>query len=283
MEQGMISVGIPAYNEEKTIRKAIKAVLPQIGPDDEVLVVASACTDNTIDEARSLGDPRIRVIEQKEKAGKVSAINIIMREAKHKYILLLDADVIAADNAIEKLMAELQKDDVGAVSAKIINYKRENFWDKLQGFGWYALDHQKMEENANGMFWALNGFLAGVKKGIIGPLDETSLVDDAILGWEVKQAGYKCAYVPEAHVFVQAAQNWQDYKKQKIRVRVGWWQMTEKGMNFSDRRNWRQLKYFLTNLYAWPYIVVDGIIWLKARSDYRKRKFIWEQIKTSKI
>ena len=278
-----ITIGLPAYNEEKTIKKCILNILPQISKNDEVLVVASACTDNTVSETESLNDTRIRIIEDPVNRGKTVAINQILREAKHKHIILSDADVIPAEDSVEHLMKHLKKDDVGAVSAKIFNYKEENFFDKLQGFGWKGLDHQKVTEHEKGSFYALNGFLLGVKKDIIGTLDEKSLVDDAILGWEVKESGYKVIYEPEAKVYVQAAQNFSDYIKQKVRVRVGWWQMTEEGMGVTERRNVKQLKYLMTDLYAWPYITLDLIIWMKAYRDFKKKKFIWDQITSSKI
>lgn len=40
----MITIGIPTYNEEKVIVKAINSVLPQISEEDEVIIVASGCT-----------------------------------------------------------------------------------------------------------------------------------------------------------------------------------------------------------------------------------------------
>ncbi|MBU1674088.1 glycosyltransferase [Patescibacteria group bacterium] len=277
------TIGIPAYNEGKTIKKCVCNILPQLNEEDEILIVASACTDDTVSEAESLNDARIRIIEDPVKRGKTAAINQILQEAKNKNIILSDADVIPAKNSIEQIMKHLEKDDVGAVSAKIYNYKEENFFDKLQGFGWKGLDHQKVAEHEKGTFYALNGFLLGVKKGIVGNLDEKSLVDDAILGWEVKEAGYKVIYEPEAKVYVQAAQNFSDYIKQKVRVRVGWWQMTDEGMGVTERRNAKQLKYLVTDLYAWPYITLDLIIWMKAYRDFKKKKLVWDQITSSKI
>ncbi|MBU1118965.1 glycosyltransferase [Patescibacteria group bacterium] len=277
------TIGIPAYNEGKSIARAINTILPQLGTEDEVLVVASGCTDNTTSIVNRMNDPRIKIIIQKEKRGKVSAINIILRKAAYSHIILADADVIVAPHAIAFLQNQLTQKHIGAVSARVVNFKEDTFFDKVQGFGWNALHDQKVMENKRGTFYALNGFLAGVKKDIVAPLDEASLVDDAILGWEVKQKGYRVVYEPRSHVYVKAAQNLSDYVLQKKRVRIGWWQMTEKGMSIKERRNLSQLSYLLKDIYAWPYITLDLAIWLQARNDFKKKKLAWEQVSSSKI
>src|SRR6266700_850468 len=58
------SIGIMAYNEEANIARTLKSVLEQTGPSiriDEVIVVASGCTDRTVPivAAMALQEPRI--------------------------------------------------------------------------------------------------------------------------------------------------------------------------------------------------------------------------------
>ena len=44
----MITVGIPTYNEQDVIGECINSVLQQISKKDEIIVVASGCTDKTV-------------------------------------------------------------------------------------------------------------------------------------------------------------------------------------------------------------------------------------------
>ena len=44
----MISIIIPAYNEEKYLKKTIESISEQTYKDYEIIVVANGCTDNTI-------------------------------------------------------------------------------------------------------------------------------------------------------------------------------------------------------------------------------------------
>ena len=50
-----VAVLIPAHNESLVITKTIQTILPQLLPQDQLLVVADNCTDDTANMARSLG------------------------------------------------------------------------------------------------------------------------------------------------------------------------------------------------------------------------------------
>ena len=54
-ERPSVAVLIPAHNESLVITKTIQTILPQLLPQDQLLVVADNCTDETANMARSLG------------------------------------------------------------------------------------------------------------------------------------------------------------------------------------------------------------------------------------
>jgi glycosyltransferase involved in cell wall biosynthesis len=73
-----ISVGICAYNEEGNLPH-ILSVMTQESLPDEIVVVASGCTDRTVDVAKSYSS--VRVLEQERREGKASAINLFLAES----------------------------------------------------------------------------------------------------------------------------------------------------------------------------------------------------------
>ncbi len=279
----MLTIGIPAYNEEKSIKNTILNILPQINKNDELLIVASGCTDNTVNIVKSINNKRIKIITQSERRGKVSGTNIILANAKGEIIILIDADVIISKESIKKIVSNFDDPQVGASCARVANFQKITLFDKIQGLGWEGLDQQKREENKKGTFYALNGYLQAIKNGIVNQLDEKYLLDDALLGWEIKNKGYKIIYDYEICAYVKAAQNLKDYIAQKSRNRVGWWQMTKKGMKIKERRNFKQLKYLFKSPYAWLYVSLDILIWIKAYIDFHLGKSYWQEIKSSKI
>lgn len=84
----MVSVVIPAFNEEKTVEAAISAAKshPDVG---EVIVVDDASRDKTAAIAEKLG---VKVIRLPHNLGKAGAMGQGVRATKYDVILFLDAD-----------------------------------------------------------------------------------------------------------------------------------------------------------------------------------------------
>ncbi len=87
----MVSVVVPAYNEEETVGDIIRVLISiqQIG---EIIVVCDGCTDDTPKMAVEAGADII--IEMPRNVGKGGAMMVGVRKAKNDVILFLDADLI---------------------------------------------------------------------------------------------------------------------------------------------------------------------------------------------
>jgi glycosyltransferase involved in cell wall biosynthesis len=90
--QGVLSVVMPCYNEQGTIRTIIDAVLdsPLVG---ELIVVDDASTDRTPKILADLIDERIRVVTQSVNQGKGAALRRGFEEASLPYVIVQDADL----------------------------------------------------------------------------------------------------------------------------------------------------------------------------------------------
>jgi len=280
----MKTIAIPVYNEEKSIEKTICSITPQINKEDEIFVVASGCTDKTIPILKRLSkkDRRVKILIQKNREGKASAINLIFKKSKGSIIIFTDGDVLLDKNAIKNLIKKMNK-DIGAISGRNMPYKEDNFFDKLQSFSWKILNNKKIKEQKKEKFFALNGYLFALKKGIINHLDTKNLIEDALIGWKIRKKGYSTIYEPNAKVYIKAPQNLKDYLNQKKRIRLGWWQMTKQGVNPVKNENKGFIKYLFTDLYAWPYLFLELYCIIASYIDFKRRKIYWKQIKSSKI
>lgn len=86
-----ISVVIPLYNKEISIRKTIESVLSQTFNDFELIIVNDGSTDNSFKVVSQYSNSKIRLFS-KENGGVSSARNFGIRKANYKYIAFLDAD-----------------------------------------------------------------------------------------------------------------------------------------------------------------------------------------------
>ncbi len=99
----LISIVMPVYNGEKSIRKSIDSVLKQTYSNYELLVVDNNSTDETknIIQEYIRKSKKIRPLHCKRQ-GVSNARNLGIDLAKGKYICFLDADDIYENNVIEK-------------------------------------------------------------------------------------------------------------------------------------------------------------------------------------
>src|SRR5260370_1850084 len=117
------SVGIMAHNEEANIGRSIHAALEQQSPVvriEEVIVVASGCTDRTVPivAAIALQEPRVHLCVQEKREGKASAINLFLKQARSPIVVLLGADVLPEEAALDYLFAPFQDPTIGMVGGR---------------------------------------------------------------------------------------------------------------------------------------------------------------------
>ena len=117
-----VSVGVFAYNEEKNIERLLAALQKQRLKTvniNEIIVVSSGSTDKTdeIVHNSSIKDNRIKLIIEKERKGKVSAINKFLKAAKSDVLVQISGDVLPKVNAVEELCKPLLDSSTGIVGA----------------------------------------------------------------------------------------------------------------------------------------------------------------------
>lgn len=106
-KQPMVTIMIPAHNEEIMIADTIKYLFEQLHYENfEVLVMDDGSTDQTAKIVLDLETkyPRLRMMHIVKNAGKAHAFNIGMFFAKGEYILSNDADTIPEPDALMKYM-----------------------------------------------------------------------------------------------------------------------------------------------------------------------------------
>ena len=87
-----LSVIVPCYNEEGTVKELLSKVLesPWVA---EVLVVDDGSSDGTLSVVKSVADDRIRVLEQPRNMGKGAALRRGFGEATSDFVIVQDADL----------------------------------------------------------------------------------------------------------------------------------------------------------------------------------------------
>jgi glycosyltransferase involved in cell wall biosynthesis len=90
----MLSIIIPAYNEEKNIAKTIKDLLndlDKINRDYEVVVVCDGCKDKTYAKAKTIKNKRVVVLEYHPNRGKGYALTYGANKSSGDVVTFFDA------------------------------------------------------------------------------------------------------------------------------------------------------------------------------------------------
>ncbi|MDY0100295.1 MAG: HAD-IB family phosphatase, partial [Bacteroidales bacterium] len=109
----MVSVIIPALNEEKTIREVLQIVSksPEV---DEILVIDDKSFDNTIKKSRL---PKVRIYTS-SKLGKGASMRDGMLLSRNEILVYLDADILTyPDDIIERLADPIIKNEADFVKS----------------------------------------------------------------------------------------------------------------------------------------------------------------------
>jgi chlorobactene glucosyltransferase len=143
----LVSIIVPARDEERSIERAVRGLLAQTYPNFEVIVVNDRSVDGTAAILALIDDPRLIVITGAEPEegwlGKPWALHQGSLRAKGELLLFVDADVIYAPETITASVIRFDEHDIALLSL-FPHLEVQGFWENvvmpnLVVFGFTAL------------------------------------------------------------------------------------------------------------------------------------------------
>lgn len=194
-----VSVGIMAYNEESTIAAVLHAVLVQpsgIATVDEVIVVASGCTDGTTSVVEEIAwrDDRVRLVVEPERAGKLAAVRRFLAEARHDVAVISGADTLLEPGALHELCGPLLTDrGVGMVGPRVVPVEGRAIGHRLHRVLWDL--HDIVARSTPKL-----GEVVAVRRSACGDLPAAFGCDEVVMESAVVRRGLRLVYAPTAVV-----------------------------------------------------------------------------------
>jgi cellulose synthase/poly-beta-1,6-N-acetylglucosamine synthase-like glycosyltransferase len=222
----LVSVVVPAFNEEKVICRTIESLLASDHKNFEILVVDDGSSDTTYELARGKfsGNKKVTVF-QKENGGKASALNFGWLRAKGEIIIALDADTLFLPNTITELVHRFADEKVGAVAGNAKVGNRINIVTK-----WQALEYITSQNMDRRAFSSLNcitvvpGSVGAWRREILeqtGGFSADTLAEDQDLTIQIRKLGYKIGYEENAIGLTEAPDSLRGLAKQRFRWSYG--------------------------------------------------------------
>jgi glycosyltransferase involved in cell wall biosynthesis len=147
-----VSIIIPAYNAQDTIKECIMSVLNSNYPRFEVIVIDDASTDRTAEVVRSFEN--VVLVEKEKNRGCAATKNLGAKKAKGEYFYFLDSDVVIYEDTVEKLVETALEYSVDMVCARYsrspMNRGLVHHYKAMADYVFYIPKEYRAKVNLNG-------------------------------------------------------------------------------------------------------------------------------------
>lgn len=217
-----LTVGIPAYNEEANIGILVKTLLGQDEANytlNKIIVYSDGSDDSTADIANSIKDPKIFLIDSKNRQGLPNAQMHIIKNTEDDILVILNADTRPKyANFLAKLVEPIVEKGAHLTSGKIEEIPTTSFIGRIATASNiiknYICENYKNGDN----IYTCKGAARAFSKKLYPLLNFRNIIaEDAYSYLECKAKKMKYCYVKDAMLLYNPPENLKDHIKQSTR------------------------------------------------------------------
>lgn len=260
----LVSVIVPAYNEEINAVSSLKNLLEQDYPNFNIIFVDDGSKDETYKRVCNAfsENPKMKLLT-KPNGGKASALNYGISHTDAEYLVCIDADTKLYHNAISLMMMHFFDDKeckIGAVAGNVKVGNQRNMLTK-----WQAIEYttsQNFDRLAYSNINAITvvpGAIGAFRKSAItnaGGLTTDTLAEDCDLTIRILKAGYQIENENRAVAMTEAPEKLKQFIKQRTRWSFGVMQTFWKHRNALMSKKYKGLgMWALPNMLIFQFII----------------------------
>lgn len=231
--QPLVSVLIPAYNEEVGLVATVKTVLASSYRSIEIVVVNDGSTDNSdtimrrfLDKynwmMRGVSSATPIIYYYQQNAGKAVALNTAIALSHGEVVLSIDADCVLNKDCISSFVEALRDPQVMAVCGNVKVGNPGYLLSRIQLFEYAASFYARQADVLLGTLYVISGAAGAYRRSVFDHVGTygTNLRgggEDVDLSIRVQQAGLKIAYARNAIVYTEVPTTLQGLTKQRKR------------------------------------------------------------------
>ena len=223
----LVTVALPAYNEEMVIAKTLAALTRTEYPDFEVVAVDDGSTDDTWGVLTGFANvwPRLRIYRQEVNQGKAAALNYAIAHARGEIIVTLDGDTVFEPQTIGRLARHFADPRIGVVAGQVKVGNRRNIltaWQSLEYISGVCVT--RMAEGLLGAITIVPGACAAWRRSVVleaGGYSSRTLAEDCDLTLSIQRLRYKVALDNGAVAWTEAPMTVRGLAKQRLRWTFG--------------------------------------------------------------
>ncbi len=218
-----ITLMVAAYNEEICIRDKIINTLSLHYPKDKIeyLFVTDGSNDKTPDIVKEF--PEIKLLHNKQRQGKIMAVDRAMAHAHGDVVIFTDANTILNKDVLKNIVRNFSNEKVGVVAGekRIMKMVADEAVGAGEGFYWKYESKLKMWDDELYSVMGAAGELFAIRTDLYESIPTDTIIEDFYLSFKILQKGYKIAYEPEAYAMEEPSASIKEELKRKIRIAAG--------------------------------------------------------------
>ena len=243
-----LSIVIPAYNKEDSIRQTVEAIQNSDYPKDklEIIVVDDGSKDKTVEIAKELKG--IKLYVKGYNSGKADAVNYGIRKANGEIVAIVDADSYPEKDAFSKMMGYFEDPQTGAVTATCYVRNTEKVIGKLQAIEYFLIAFGRKILDFVDSVYVTPGSLSMYRKKLldeIGGFDSKNITEDIEIAWKILKNKYKNRMCLGARVSTDVPDTLKKWWRQRLRWNIGGFQTVNKYRNSFFRKSQKMFGLFV--------------------------------------
>jgi cellulose synthase/poly-beta-1,6-N-acetylglucosamine synthase-like glycosyltransferase len=234
--QPLVTIVVPAHNEEKTLKQNLLSIADSSYKNIELIIVSDSSTDKTLSIAKSFQRKfrqkfkKIKVL-QVQVRGKARALNAGLKHAKGSLFMCLDADSFLTSESLKDAVSSFREKSLGALSSNVKIDPNKGILNWIQRVEYLVCYQMKKAETLTRIQYIVGGIGSMYRTNLIRKLNwyETNTVtEDIDLSMkllEVYGKKKKIGYNPNVVVYTTAVVTIFDLIRQRFRWKYGRYQV----------------------------------------------------------
>jgi biofilm PGA synthesis N-glycosyltransferase PgaC len=253
--QPLVSVMIPAWNEEVGLLGTVKSLLASTYKNMELVVINDGSTDGSDAMMRRFVEKyeremvgvagHIKIIyHYQQNGGKGSALNTAISLSHGDILVSIDADCLVHQHAIASFVRAFRDPRVMAAVGNVRIGNTKTLVGTIQYLEYLFGFYFKKADSLLNTIYIIGGAAGAFRREVfdrIGGYNTSNITEDIELSVAIQEQGWKIVYAPGALVYTEGASTLQGLMKQRLRWKRGrfqtFWEHRRLFFSFAPQHN----------------------------------------------
>lgn len=221
----LVTIVVPAYNEEASIVRTLDHLFALDYPHDklEIIIVNDGSTDNTahlVERLIHINKDRTLILINQRNKGKGASLNTALKQAKGKFFVCLDADSFVQPDALQKILPYFSVDTIAAVLPALKVEQPQKTIQKLQWYEYIVnLFYKELMGKLNCIHVTPGPFSVYCTQILhrVGGFDEDNITEDLEMALKLQKHHYSIIQILDTTVTTLAPSTYTELYAQRNR------------------------------------------------------------------